>query len=345
MEQRKIEYGFSYIRAIASIAIVVLHICASASILYGESISVIQNSITRSAANCMMWAVPCFVMVTGALLLDESREVSYSKIYKKYISRILAALVIFCMIYRIFDMIMDGESFGTGVIFNGIYEIVTGTSWSHMWYLYLLIGLYLLLPVYRKIAASCNDFDMKYLLGIYILFLSILPLTQMLQVKVGFYIHVATIYPFYFFCGHAIHKKIMQIDYRAALTLAALSTVIIVVLTNVRWKYGIESMEQWWSYSSILVIVQAVGIFSLMYQIKGNDAQLVKRVLMRVDECSFGIYLVHMIFVRWILRYRMVNPYESYPLIAFVVIVVLIFGVSYVVVRILKNIPWIRMIL
>lgn len=341
----KLEYGFSYIRAIASVAIVVLHVCASASILYGESISVIQNSITRSVANCMMWAVPCFVMVTGALLLDERREVSYSKIYKKYILRILVVLVIFCMIYRFFDMIMDGESFGAGVIFNGIYEMVTGTSWSHVWYLYLLIGLYLLLPIYRKIAASCNDFDMKYLLAVYILFLSILPLVQMLQVNIGFYIHVATIYPFYLFCGHAIHKKIIQIDYRVALALVVLSTMAIAVLTNVRWKYGTESIEQWWNYSSILVIAQAVGIFSLMYQIKGNDAQLVKRVLIKVDECSFGIYLIHMIFVRWILRYRMVNPYETHPFVVFVGITVLIFVVSYIVVRILKNIPCVRRIL
>ena len=55
----------------------------------------------------MMWAVPCFVMVTGALLLDENREVSFDKLFNKYILRVLGALVVFSMVFRIFDIIMD----------------------------------------------------------------------------------------------------------------------------------------------------------------------------------------------------------------------------------------------
>lgn len=97
----------------------------------------------------MMWAVPCFVMVTGALLLDENREVSFDKLFNKYILRALGALVVFSMVFRIFDIIMDKESFGLKSILKGFYEIFTGTGWSHIWYLYLLIGLYLLLPFYK----------------------------------------------------------------------------------------------------------------------------------------------------------------------------------------------------
>lgn len=169
--------GYSLLRVLACIAIIILHMFASAEILFQNVITPEQITGSNIIVNCMMWAVPCFVMVTGALLLDENREVSFDKLFNKYILRALGALVVFSMVFRIFDIIMDKESFGLKSILKGFYEIFTGTGWSHIWYLYLLIGLYLLLPFYKKIAKASSNSELKYLLVIYLIFLSLIPLT------------------------------------------------------------------------------------------------------------------------------------------------------------------------
>lgn len=345
MNQAERINSFSYIRAIACIAIIVLHTFASASILFWNQIGVLTNAWSRAISNVLMWTVPCFVMTTGALLLEESRKLTYEKLFKKYILRILAALVIFTMVFRGFDMIMDGEQVGIGILLSWIYELFTGTSWSHLWYLYLLIGLYFMMPFYRKIAQFSEKFDIRYLLIIYVVFVSVLPLTNLINLRSGFYIHVSTIYPFYLFCGYAIHKGIIKVNQWLAVAAVFFSSCLIVVLTIIRWTDSIDVMEQLWGYSSIFVVVQAVGIFALFDKIKGKGSGLIHKFLLNIDRCSFGIYLIHMIFIRWILRYMSFNPYKCNEIINFFLLIIGIFIISYFCTWILKKIPILKNIL
>lgn len=337
--------SFSYIRAISCCAIIVLHVFASAAILFGENLEAIQNIASRLIVNCMMWAVPCFVMTTGALLLDVKRELTYKKLFGRYILRIAIALVVFCLIFRIFDMVMNREKAGIGILTDGIYKIFTGTSWSHMWYLYLLIGLYLLLPFYKKIVKYSEKSEIKYLLAIYLLFLSVLPLFNLWNLNCGFYIHVSTIYPFYLFCGHAIHNEIFKCKKWISWGMTVLGTGSIVILTVIRWKYDIVSLEQMWSYSSIFVVMQGVGIFSLLELMGKNEKIKTSNVLVEIDKCSFGIYLIHMIPIRLIFRYMEINPYENHVFLNFIIAIVLVFIIAFIITWILKRIPGVRNLL
>lgn len=340
-------YSFSYLRAIACIAIIVLHIFASASIIYGEQIEILVNAFSRLLSNVMMWAVPCFVMISGALLLSKERKLTYRKLFQKYVLRMLFALIIFSFLFRLFDMVMDGEQISVNILISWLQELFTGTGWSHLWYIYLLIGLYLMLPLYKKVADYGSEFDIKYLLLLYLLFLSLLPLTRIWNFSSGFYIHVSTIYPFYFFCGYAVHEGILKLNRWIALLSFILSSCLIAVLTIIRWESAIEWMEQFWSYSSILVIVQSVSIFTLFdcEQFKGSGKGIISKILVEIDQCSFGIYLIHMMFVRLILRYMKFNPYSGNALLNFVLLIVGTFLVSYVCTKILKKIPVLKKIL
>ena len=69
--------GYVYLRVMACVAIVILHTAYGASSQFEEVISSFQQSAAMAATNSMMWAVPCFVMVTGALLLPPEKDISY----------------------------------------------------------------------------------------------------------------------------------------------------------------------------------------------------------------------------------------------------------------------------
>ena len=378
-ETKKTIYYLSYVRAVACIAIVILHTVDAAVLLYGDKVSAEVRTASLSVVYCMMWAVPCFVMVTGALLLNKNRTVTLKDVFCKYILRILIALVFFSLLFALFESLMDKDGSGAGFLVTGLRNVVTGSGWAHMWYLYLLIGLYLLLVFYRAVANHISTKEYKYLLLIYFIFLSILPLFGMMQTKVGFYIHVSTIYPFYLFAGYALAEKKLSIPTPIG---------IILLLFGAGGLVGSALLEQantemvaagnLLTYSSAFVVALSLAVFSLIKKLgerKQPEAEvsaaassetadakaaahseaagkpvktpgLFGRLLLALDGCSFGIYLIHMIFVRLVLRYLRINPFRSsVAFLVFAGLVILNLLLSWGITWLLKRIPGVRKIL
>ena len=340
---------FSSIRAAACLAIIVLHICNASEILYREQISLTERIAALSVTESLMWAVPCFIMVSGALLLDPAREITLKKIFTRYIRRVLAALLICCIVFRGFDMVMNVEGFSLLFIPQGIRNMLTEGSWAHLWYLYLLIGLYLLLPFYRKAAEHSSDSELKYLLTVYFIFISALQLTQLGGVQIAFYIHVSTIYPFYLFAGYAIAHDRVRIRSGAAAAMTAAGIAGMVICTWIRRARDFEAMDCLLGYSSVLTVLMACGIFALCREAARRKEQessgRLTRILNSIDENSFGIYLLHMIPVRLVLRYWSFNPFANGGIAAFAGVTLAIFAVTYVIVWLLRKIPAVRLVL
>lgn len=359
---KKIVY-LSYIRAVACIAIVLLHTVDGAVIMYQNQISGGERVASLSVVYCMMWAVPCFVMVTGALLLTKDRTITIKDIFRKYILRILVVLFVFSWIFALFDSLMNKDGGGLSFLWKGFINALTGNGWAHMWYLYLLIGLYLLLIFYRKVAHHVSAKEYRFLLIVYVVFLSILPILQMWNVRAGFYIHVSTIYPFYLFAGYAIAAEILKINKWLSVMLMLIGVVGIVIMAVLEPRYVNISYGNLLDYASIFVILLSIGVFSFVKSYWGerikstkiNDTitvyeekkpGIVGRILLEIDRCSFGIYLIHMIFVRLVIRYWKLNPYPSgVTILIFAGVVIGITAVSYGITYLLKQIPGVKKIL
>ncbi|MGM9912990.1 acyltransferase [Floccifex sp.] len=336
VETKKIE-SFRYMRVLACIGIVLLHFLNGAIGLYGTEITVNQYIISKCILNLLLWCVPIFVMITGALLLNPKKEISYKTIFSKYILRIIKALLFCVIIFGIFDCITHNEAISFGWIKSIILNFFQGTSWSHLWYLYLIIGLYLMLPIYRLVTRSASDKDIKYLLILYTIFLSMIPIFQVFGFDIEFYIMVSSIYPLYFFLGYAMHNKIVNIKKEQSIILLILSTIGMIVTTYFETKNGLD-FSTLTNYSSIFVVVQSISIFSLMESFNFRRSSIINSI----DDKSFGIYLIHMIFVRLLLKYLQFNPYQNIVLLNFILGVLGIFIISYLIVVILKHIPIIK---
>ncbi len=91
------------------------------------------------------FCVPIFVMISGALFLSPGKSVTFDKVIKKYVKRIVYALVVFA-----FPMCTAETLFTqSGGLICSITNWITGKSWDYMSYLYMLIGLYLLTPIIK----------------------------------------------------------------------------------------------------------------------------------------------------------------------------------------------------
>ena len=274
-----------------------------------------------------MFGVPLFLMVTGALLLDLNRILTTKKLFR-YLKRIIIALLAFSFIFMILqDAFEDG--FQGNYLYRWIDIVLNGTSWAHMWYLYLMIAIYLFLPVLKIIVSKLDEKSLLFLIFSFVMISTIFSIVDDPGITLGaINIHISNvIYPTYLLLGYYFFNH--KLGILPATILFISSSVIIIAGTIITGDFASLC-----SYSSFIVVMQAVGLYSLMLNINQNSSALIKDI----DKCTFGIYLIHMIGVRCIMKWIGFNPY-NFGIIAFIIMAVILFFVSYLITTLIKRIP------
>ncbi len=282
----------------------------------------------------LMWGVPLFLMTTGALLLDPKKELTVQKLVR-YLKRVVLALIVFTFIFQALECLMEGE---TNLFAGWLSDIVTGRSWAHVWYLYLLISIYLMLPLYQAVTKHLDDKWLLYIIGVLVLFTSIAPMLKLFGIDItAFSVPIQTIYPAYLLIGYYVfHHRFSKV---ASVAVLALSSAAIVALTIVACRTGDGTSfaltnDDIANYSSVFVVAQSAALFNLMLCIQ----KVPSRLVLDVDKCTFGIYLIHMIGLRAIMKWWQINPYEYGPM-AFLLLAVIVFIISYGVAHFVRKIP------
>jgi surface polysaccharide O-acyltransferase-like enzyme len=117
-------------------------------------------------------AVPLFLMLTGALLLQpEKKDESLSVFFKKRWARIGLPSLFWFAAYFAWDFLVQNIPFTSSAIIQGILN----GPYTHMWYLYVLVGLYLLTPILRIFIAHANQTLTKYFVILWVIGVAIIP--------------------------------------------------------------------------------------------------------------------------------------------------------------------------
>lgn len=330
---------YDYLRAIACIGVVFIHVLYSCNLVYGQDNSKSENIVNNTFLNNVMWAVPVFFTITGALLLKKEKKISFKKLYLGYIVRILIALLFFGTIFSLCDTFFGQEKPGFDLFINNFYKVIKGESWSHLWYLYCILGIYFLLPFYKMIADNCSGREILYLLSVYFVFLSIMPLLAAFNIKIGFYIHVSSIYPFYLFLGFFIDKYGSKIKTSILIMTFVMSTLFISLFTYLSVYYDKSEFAVFFKYNSVFVILQTFAVVGLFFKLKDKAAKVLHFILYEINKNSFGIYLFHMILVRIFYKHMNINPYNYGGIAMIIAVVLAVIILSDVSVRIIKLVP------
>lgn len=75
----------------------------------------------------------------------------------------VTVLLTFGFAFAWLEIIFDQESFRLFQIPKALLRVLTGDTWAHMWYIYCLIGIYVLLPMYKIIAEKASDEQIQYI--------------------------------------------------------------------------------------------------------------------------------------------------------------------------------------
>lgn len=330
---------FEHIRAYSILAVITIHTMYSALLQFGEGAAASEKILYRCVMNIMWWAVPCFLMMTGALLLDSNRKVPLKKLYGKYILRMLFVLLTFGCAFSWMELFFDSKTLKLGQIWQAVCNVLTGSTWAHMWYIYCLLGLYVLLPMYKIIADYVSDAQLKYILAILFLFGSVFRLPKLFGINLGFYCHINTIYPFWLLMGAAWNRGMFKHDKRFNTILVMISSGML-IFASVLWEgFGVP-LSSLFGYDSVLVVVQSIGLFSLFNSI--NIEGKLDRVLLEIGEKSFGIYLIHMVIINLAYKQFRFNPFAVNFAMGGLILVIVNLVLSYMAVTIMKCLPGIK---
>ncbi|MEE1087027.1 MAG: acyltransferase family protein [Schaedlerella sp.] len=311
-------YNIEMVRALSFVMVIVIHVAnyfsrAFEHIGMGEYLfSLILNTFARVS-------VPCFFMISGALLLGRNETMKKSL---QRVQRFLPVLVVWTIIYYFFNTYYMDQT----VVVKKLLKV---PAEAHLWYLYVMIPIYLVLPFLQAI---CRGMDQK-LERAFIIMGSIIVVLQPIMFYSGFKLYYDIpifgnrVYIYYLFLGYFITKYKDQISKRRGLwlTIYLVSSAGTVVATTIGSIIMGDHMEQLLTYGCPLIIISSAAFFIMILQAGNGNLQLKDSVKKTIDlccGCSFGIYLIHILFLDNFKKYV-----KAYEVSAYWVIPVLVVGI------------------
>ena len=194
MRKRYIEY----LRVISMLAVVMIHICTTAMTDFSDGVGTYKGAIFVSVTNLLHFAVPVFFMISGALLLNPKKEMTLEKLLKKYLLKYACVILIFCWAFAWLEIVFDRRDVRLAYFSQSFLDMLQGKTWAHMWYMYALLGVMLILPLLRWTARMAKGKEIAYLIAVLGFFLSVLPFfNRMTGFKAGIQFPISSVYIFH----------------------------------------------------------------------------------------------------------------------------------------------------
>lgn len=245
--------------------------------------------------------VPLFVMISGALLLGKKEE-EISVFYRKRLTRLLIPFFVWGLFYAFYwQHTVDHQLKPV----QAILTVLQGPSFYHLWYLYMLIGLYLITPFMRILVQHIQKRQFEILLLLWLIFSIILPhlyaesaLWLQFPFRFGFGLSGIDTYLGYYLLGWYIHQYgVPKFSFRAYVLLYFGVSLLMVAGSYILYKKSNAYNPLCILNESPFVLAQAVLLF-VGFKLKNTfKNSLVSRFSIQVSALSFGLYLVHPVVI------------------------------------------------
>ncbi len=342
---KKRETELDILRFLAMLCVIAMHVCSGPmKVIPTKSFDFIAMN---SLSTVITWCIPVFVMISGGLFLNPQKEITIKRLFTKHIKHFAVVFLVWSVIYQIYYYLFGMLNGGEVLNWKGIlYEVAVGPY--HMWYLYMLTGVYLTIPILRKITESKSITE--YFIVIFLIF-------SFLQ---GYGVHIPIIgdavseimdktclpigamYIGYFILGFYI--KNFNISRKIEYALYISAALILIINCSVFYVYVINDIEGIWSVKYLMpnIVIESVAIYTFFVKRVGkiNFSERTVRIFSRLSEYGFGVYLVHALvnelveFTGW--TAVTISPLVSVPLLTLVV-----YGGSLLVTVVIRKIPFV----
>ena len=201
------------LRVLATCAVVLMHVLTGATDVTDASIVPEYRSLLLSVMDLVTWCVPIFLLISGYLFLNPERTLTYPVMIKKYCRRIALAILLFGVPYAASELVVTERTFRIRMIPEALKMTLMGHTWSHMWYLYLILFLYLITPLLKKVLRVLPVWGVVAMMAVIFLGSSVAPfLNKVLDVNSIPVLPDGGVYFLYYLCGYFFAVREVCVD-------------------------------------------------------------------------------------------------------------------------------------
>lgn len=338
---------FDLLRIIASFCVILIH-CR----IYDQGSDWTNQDASLLISNfygiISRWAVPCFVMLSGMMFLNGSKEIPMKTLYSKYILRMAISYLFWSVVYTLFNLSFEaGDSLKERVLY--IYNYLFCGE-LHMWYILMIIGLYVASPVIKYIVNNAPKQLIHYWIAAMFVFVSVIPFVSDLGV---FYVSsvvkfLNTYIDIQFLCGYTLYyvlgfyfaryelsKKVKNIIYILGACGFLYCVAVLIVL---KYFINLDMGALSYMYPNIIFMSCSVLLLFKDHVSKIEFKERTQRFIVNLSKLTYGIFLIHVLVLKGLyhlgINISICNVVISEPLVSLIT-----FIISTVIVFVISKIP------
>ncbi len=300
----------------------------------------ILNFNMKALSQLGRFGVPLFIMISGALLLN--REIELKSFFKKRFVRICYPLIFF-------------------IIFTYIFKIYLNPLIA-FWYCWMILGVYLAIPIINIFVKHASEREIEYFLALFFITAIFYQIVRLMDIKYSLDLNFFITPISYLILGYYLSNKKFN---RSSNQIILISIGVFLISTALKMKFGnfFDIYPKMNLYSTldlgILQILQCSSVFLMIKYIYDDgvtgllssvknifESNIVNSLFLSVSRASYGMYLVHILFLRvWIRPYFKTLELSSLNMVfACFVTFIGLFLVSWIITVILGKIPYVNKI-
>ena len=300
------QHFLDVLRVAAACAVVMLHTVTGVADNTDMSLYLMEQRVFLAVKDIVCWCVPMFIMISGYLFLDPSRQLTMSRIVTKYCRRVVLALLVFGVPYAWVELIVTEGNFRPGMLWQGVIRVLRWQSWSHMWYLYLILFLYLLTPAIRWVLKRIPRAAVYVMLAALLVGSSILPFAMNLLGKQQpplWRMSSELIYLFYYLCGYLFVCQKRWEKWQFALS-AGLAAALAAGMTASR----LNGFSMQMAYNYPFTVLLSLCLFCAASAWGKSHPAKNTELWESAARLCFAVYLIHPVFLNLAYKYFDVTP-------------------------------------
>lgn len=303
------QHFLDVLRVAAACAVVLMHTVTAVTDNMDMSPYPAAQKLFPVVRDLVSWCVPVFILISGYLFLRPDRNLTFGRMVTKYCRRIVLALFLFGVPYSWVELAVTEGGFRTGMLWQGIVNVLRRQSWAHMWYLYLILFLYLLTPAIRWMLERVPKTALYALAAALLFGSSILPFICQLRGIPQTSAQTAAgelIYLFYYLCGYffACSEKRRRGLRSFLICFSALLGVCAAILR-------FQGFPVQMAYNYPFTVLLSLCLFGAGLAWEGEKAGCPPKhaaFWAGAGKLCFGVYLIHPVFINLAYKYFKVSP-------------------------------------
>lgn len=305
------KFSIDLLRIISCLAVIGIHVVSGPMTNYSGVLDASLVTILEKAHVLSNWAVPVFFIITGYCILNK-QAYTYRHCFK-HVCKFVLILATVGFAFALLEEVFSHPYISFSVIAAAVRNVISGNLWDHMWYLYAIIGIYLVLPVLHPFMASTKN-NRLILTGLLFFFTIVVPSIAHI-IAIGVDIPFGG-YLFYVCFGGMVAKGDFNKKQNISIAIAGLLSAIYILWSPFEADFG---------YRSLSICLLSCSIFTVFNLLNVKSSKFISIA----SQCTLGVYLIHPLFLNVAIKvlkldflshmpyFRLVGLYIAVSLISF----------------------------